>query len=233
MIEIPGRFKITRATDRSRKVMRYAVNCVLFTGMKEGRPRLVATDGKILGVVPVRFTKDTKNPDSEGLIPHDAFDRAMAGTRAMEKRLVKLTSDAMEVRDAKGNLIVSVPRSDQDPSKFPAIEKAIPKAGSQKHVMRLVPAHLAKLTAVIGLPSSEPVALHFDSNEDGIVEGPIRVTEEPWGGDNEPHGVVVAGKVNIADRAKQIKLDAVRDVRPKELPTASTSRKKVAAVAAS
>jgi len=217
MLEIFGRHKITRAADRSRNNLRHSINCVLLDGLAKGAPKLVATNGKILAVIPIhtmgkRQKGQTGQPDVDGLIDHDAFDRAMAGTRSDEHRRVSFTQEAMEVRDTKGNLIVSVPRS-KAKGEFPDYAKAIPRPGSQEHTLKINPAQLGKLTAVLGVPSSDDVTLHFDTNADGVVDTPIRVTQNEFARDNVPHGVIMPAKVDISARAQRAKLEAVSDVK--------------------
>jgi hypothetical protein len=226
MLEIFGRHKITRATDRSRNNLRHAINCVMLDGLKKGRPRLIATDGKILGVIPLhtmgkRQAGQTGKPDVDGLIDHDAFDRAMAGTRGSEHRRVHFGEESMEVRDSKGNLIVSVPRS-KAKGDFPDYEKVIPRPRAQEHVLKIVPSQLGKLTAVLGIASNEAVALHFDTNADGIVDSAIRVTQQEFAGDLVPHGVIMPGSVDVAQRAQSAKLEKVTTV--KALPEKATAK---------
>lgn len=214
MLEIFGRYKINRATDQSRNNLRHALGCVLLDGLKKGRPRLVATDGRILGVIPIttmgkRQAGNTGTEDVDGLIDHDAFARAMSGTKGDEARRVSFGKDRVEVRDSKGNLIVSVPRS-KAKGDFPNYESVIPPARSQDGVLKICPAQLGKLTAVLGIRPTEEVALHFNTDDDGIVTGPIRVTQSEFTGDYLPHGVIMPGKVDISEKAKLATLEGVK-----------------------
>lgn len=226
MLEIFGRHKITRATERSRSNLRHALNCVLLDGLKRGAPRLIATDGAILGVIPLRpMGKSQKGAngtiDVEGLIDHDAFDRAMAGTKLGDHRRVHFTKNSMEVHDSKGNLIVSVPRS-KATGDFPDYEKVIPRPRSQEHTLKICPSQLGKLTAVLGISPSETVALHFDTDSDGVVNSPIRVTQQEFAGDGVPHGVIMPAAVDISQRAQIAKLEKVTAT--KELPEKAAAK---------
>ena len=229
MLEIFGRHKITKATHRSPNSVRSALNCVLLD-MRDGCHRLVATDGKILGVIPLNPVGNGSpgkagESDVPGLIEHEAFDRAMSGTKDSEARQVHFGDEVVEVRDSNGNLIVSVPRSKATGS-FPNYEQVIPRPLSQNSALAICPAQLGKLAATLGIKPTEHVTLHFDTNTDGLVDTAIRVTQKPFAGDDVPHGVIMPAMIQDPRPAARLESSSPAP----ELPPPAT-RKKRAAVA--
>lgn len=209
MFEIFGKNNVTRAVARARGNVGSAINCVLVKGIAEGNPRLIATDGSILGVIPLRGSP--KKSDVDGLVDREAFERAMSGTGSSEKRKVEFKADAMEVHDDKGNLLVSVPRG-KITGEFPDVEKVIPTPRSQAQTLRVSPSQLGKLTAVLGVSPRDGVTLHFDTDEDGICRTPVRVTQKPWAGNDVPHGCIMPMQVEAADRAKRVQIESVKEL---------------------
>lgn len=185
MFELPGRFRIGLLSALSKTVA--AANAVYFDGWdSKGHGAVVVTDGIIVGVIPV---VKQQGDDEAGTIPVHAWNRAMAGTSPAEVRKVTLQKNWVKIHDGNDVPVVAVPRTEATTA-FPKYKDVIPKAGEQKVAVTLNPDKLMKLARIIGSP--ERVTLHMDPHPTvGVVDRTLRVSVDPWAGNDQPHGAIM------------------------------------------
>lgn len=195
MFELLGRFRLgLRALAHNQLA---AANHVFFGGWdKNGTGEIVVTDGVILGVIPVR-KREGEGDDEPGAIPVAAWNRAMSGTSSTESRHVQIQKNWIKVHDDEGKPVVAVPRPETDVA-CPPYRKVVPAPKEQKVAVSIDPVALAKLASVLGSPRA--VTLHMDASPKyGVVDRNIRVSPEPWSGDDRPHGVIMPRQI-VTDR---------------------------------
>lgn len=200
MFELFGRFKVGLRALANNQLA--AANNVFFGGWREnGWGEVVVTDGVILGVIPVR-QRDGEGDDEPGAIPVAAWNRAMSGTSSTESRRVQIQKNWIKVFDDAGKPVVAVPRSAAD-VQMPDYKRVVPKPREQRIALQIDPTSLVKLANVLGSPTS--LTLHMDASEKhGVVDRPVRVSQAPWSGDDQPHGVVLPTQINVDRNGNEI-----------------------------
>lgn len=144
-MKLKKKYKIDRAAsdDPTR-----AVHNVLLSD-NEKQAVLVATNGRILAVVPV----EKQDGDTNGLIPAKAFIELR---REFPKKY-----DQMMSAQVNGAVVLPSGRTFQmGEGTFPKWEMIIPKADSRPFKVKLNPTHLVDLAEAIG--SADGVTLSFD-----------------------------------------------------------------------
>lgn len=169
---------------------RYAISEVLFEKDKEGA-RLVATDGRILAVVPVVEAEG----DVPGYIERQTLIEATKGRTRSKPDAALLLPEEGKVLFATKAGMVEAKRPDAEHLRFPDYRGVIPKSYPAGLQITLSASHLRNLIDALGANHDDldGITLRFQADEKDSSKidqhSPVRV--EPCSSLNEAFGVIM------------------------------------------
>lgn len=179
---------------------RYAMNCVQLRLAFGGKPELVATDGRILAVVPVELT-GTSDPNDgfEGgeLIARDTFVELMKGRKTEERSLIRNVHK--DIIGRRGELSLKARLGEGD---FPKVDQLVPEERDDDITFTFDVEFLVRIAKATGaeaitlrIPSKMPdepghvTPPHETVDWDRQVATPVKVIARGVGADNyRPNG---------------------------------------------
>lgn len=176
-MQFDAKHKIHKAA--AREIGRYAFNGVLFDKSDPANPVLVATNGRMMAVVPAT---DVEEDSERGIVPLAIIDHAIKRRRFSPKIHVNGQATATD-RDG-GTLTQPLVEGE-----FPDWRAVQPKEGEARQVKLTINAgYLKALAEALGAESDE-VSLSFDVDaKRGDVRTAIRVEAN---GDHEGFGILM------------------------------------------
>lgn len=156
---------------------RYAIGHVLFESDDNGT-RLVATNGRILAVVPVTEAEG----DVAGMVSSDTIKQACKNrTKGSPDALLHLPDEKRALAHTKAG-VVEAPRPD-DGSRFPSYRAVVPTGHDLE--VTLSAKYLKDLIDALG---ADGITLKFKTTG-GRIDGPVLVTPVEDG--NDAYGVIM------------------------------------------
>lgn len=205
-VRVKGRFRLgLLAVPRGAAGMMHQVFLNADTGR---RPELVASDGRMLAVIPVDPVPG-QNPETTR-IDGEAWGRATAGQKSDEERQLVVEGDHVLVRDDQGREIMSVPAGDQKKGVPVDYRKYIPEPGSQEFALAIDPRSVVKMARMLG--ATDRLVLHGDVNpKHGVVHKPLRVSHDAWGDNDAPHGVLMPEIIEQDRKGRPLVIEGKKD----------------------
>lgn len=152
-MKIDNRYKIQKAVSMDET--RYSIQNPLLVRDKKGKGRLVATNGRIMAIVPVELDKR----DRAGNVPL----APIVETQGKEPTELIINGKA---RLTKGDVVTEYPRPE---GQFPSWEQVQPK-GKPVFEIHIDPALLLELARALGTRHGEGVTLKFRPGDNTPVE---------------------------------------------------------------
>jgi len=166
--------KLNKANKLSKVVAkeatRYAIRGAKLDKADDGKPVLVATDGRRLAVVPVEDAED----DHEAVLPLDALKAAEKGSKRFPATVS--VNGTVRVQADRVNPAVAEFQPEDPESRFPDWRQVVPEKGKGTVRLTVNAKMLHELASALG---SDSVTLELVPGDDGEVSDPIRA--EPAG----------------------------------------------------
>jgi len=187
-MKIPKKCKLNRAAGKPNE-SRFSMENVLLDVDAKGRGRLIATNGRVLAVVPV----DEVGDDTGGMVPATAIAEAVKGSG----EFVNVEANGCVRYPVKGGTMEVERPSESDSGEFPKWKQVVPK-GEVVHRLALNPQLLLDVAAAIG--SGESVVLEYREEGGPLVVRPGKSLHdaEPTMDDWERFGVLMPITTKVA-----------------------------------